>query len=85
MEAVIVNYRRGRHTQRTNQMVLRVSGIDTKEKASKLISKRVVWKSPAGKELVGEIKSTHGNTGALKAHFNTGLPGQSIGTKVKVE
>ena len=85
MEAIIMNYRRGRHTQNTNQMVLRINNIDTKEKASKFIKKRVVWKSPAGKELVGEIISTHGNTGAIKAHFIIGLPGQAIGTKVKVE
>jgi large subunit ribosomal protein L35Ae len=85
MEAIIINYRRSRHTQNTNQMILKVSGVDTKEKASKLIKKTVVWKSPAGKELVGEIKSTHGNSGAVKAYFEIGLPGQSIGTKVKVE
>ncbi|MBU0929707.1 MAG: 50S ribosomal protein L35ae [Nanoarchaeota archaeon] len=85
MEAVVINYRRGKHRQNTNQMILKISGVDSKEKASKLITKRVVWKSPAGKELIGEIKAVHGNNGALRAYFSIGLPGQSIGTKVKVE
>jgi len=85
MEAVIINYRRGKRTQNTGQMIIKIAGIDTKEKASKLLNKKVVWKSPANKELVGIIKNLHGNTGALRAAFEKGLPGQAIGTKLKVE
>ncbi len=66
-------------------MVLQVSGVDNKDKASKLIGKKVVWKSPAGKQLNGEITNIHGNSGALRVRFDTGMPGQSIGAKVAVE
>ena len=85
MEAVIINYRRGRHTQNTGQMIIKVSGIDTKEKASKLMNKKVVWKTPANREIIGTIKNLHGNTGAVRVVFEKGLPGQAIGTKVRVE
>ncbi len=84
MEATIVNYRMGRHNQYNNQMILQVSGLDTLEKAKHLIGKKVLWLSPAKKELTGIIKRTHGNNGALRAVFDKGLPGQSLGTKIQI-
>ena len=85
MEAVIVNFRLGRHTKSSNHMILKVSGIEDKEKAKSLLNKKVIWKSPAGKEINGIIKAAHGNSGAVRAIFETGMPGQAIGEKVKVE
>lgn len=84
MEAVIVNYRMGRHHQNNNQMIIQVPNIDKAEKAKHLIGKRVLWISPSKKELIGIIKKEHGNNGALRVHFDKGLPGQSLGTKVKI-
>jgi len=85
MEAVISNFRSGRHNQVNNQMILIVNGINKKEKTKDLIGKRVIWKSPKGKELKGEIVKSHGNKGAVRAKFETGMPGQSIGTKVEIK
>jgi large subunit ribosomal protein L35Ae len=84
MEAVIINFRRGRTTQTNNQMILLVDGID-KEKAMSLVGKKVSWKSPAGKEIKGEIRATHGSKGAVRALFETGMPGQAIGQKIIIE
>lgn len=84
MEAVIVNFKRGRHRQTTNQMILKIEGSDTKEKAAKFVGKKVTFSSPAGKKIEGEIRAPHGNKGALRALFEKGLPGQSIGKKVVV-
>ena len=66
-------------------MILQVPDVDNKDKASKLIGKKVVWKTSAGKQMVGQITNIHGNSGALRVRFDIGLPGQSIGTKVVVE
>lgn len=85
MEGIIVNYRIGRHTQNTNQMIIKVNEINDKESAKKLIDKKVSWKTPSGKEMEGIIKNIHGNNGAVRAHFKIGLPGQSIGKKVRIE
>ena len=85
MEGTIVHFRGSRRVKRTNQMVLKVPGVDNKDKASKLIGKKVVWKTSAGREMVGQITNIHGNSGALRVRFDIGLPGQSIGTKVVVE
>jgi len=85
MEATIVNFRQGRHHQKGNHMILSVSGYSDKEKASELVGKAVVWTSPAGKELKGKIAAIHGNSGAVRAIFDTGMPGQAVGTKIKIE
>ena len=66
-------------------MILTVSEVDTREKAEKLVGKKVVFTTQTGKEIVGKIASAHGNTGAIRAIFERGLPGQSVGQKVKVE
>ncbi len=66
-------------------MILKAASLDSREKAKKLLGKKVVWTSPAGKKLHGEIKAVHGNKGALRAIFEHGLPGQAIGTKIKIE
>ncbi len=83
MEAIITSFRRGRHTQYTNQMI--IDPNLNKEKSKDLIGKTVVWTSPAKKEIQGTIKTTHGNKGCLRVHFKTGMPGQSLGTKIKIE
>ena len=85
MEAVISNFRLGRHTKSNNQMVLLVKGIENKEKAKALISKKVTWKSPSGKEITGKISGLHGNNGAVRAIFEKGMPGQAIGQKVNIQ
>ena len=85
MEGTIVHFRGSRRVKRHNQMVLQVSGVDSKDKASKLVGKKVIWKTSAGKQMVGQITNIHGNSGALRIRFDTGMPGQSIGTKVAIE
>ena len=84
MDAVIINYRRGRRTQNTNQMILQPENAKSKDDAEKLIGKQVEWKSSAGKILTGQISKVHGSKGAVLAQFRPGLPGQSVGTKAKI-
>ena len=84
MEGVISNYRGSKRTQKTSEMVVKITGSVTKVEAEKLKGKKVVWKSPAGKEISGVVKKAHGNSGAVLAKFEKGLPGQSIGTKVEI-
>lgn len=84
MEGAIVNFRMGRHCQTTNQMIIKPENTDTKEKAIKLIGKEVVWKSPAGKEIKGKITKEHGRNGCVRVLFETGMPGQSISTKLDI-
>ena len=84
MKAMLLNYRRGRHTQTTNQLLLGVEGCETKAMASRFIGKRVVWRSPSGKEIFGRITQPHGNRGVLRARFSRGLPGDALGGKAEI-
>ncbi|MBU1111808.1 MAG: 50S ribosomal protein L35ae [archaeon] len=84
MEATVMHFRQGRHHVNPHQMILKVA--DTAEEAEKVIGKTVTWKSPAGKEIKGKISALHGKNGNVRAIFaEKGLPGQSLGQKIKVE
>ena len=85
MEGVIKNFRRGRTTQKTNHMIVYLDDVKKRDKASELVGKQVVWKSPAGKEINGKVASAHGNKGAVRVIFEKGMPGQSIGQKVEIK
>jgi len=84
MEGVIVNFRGSAHVKKGNQMIVSIDGSD-KEKSKKLIGKTAVWTSSAGKEIKGKITVLHGSKGAVRVIFEKGMPGQSIGSKVKIE
>ena len=84
MQAIILNYRRGRHTLYHNQLILKVEEIKSREEAAKLLGKRVVYKTKSGKEIFGKITRVHGNKGNVIARFSKGLPGQALGCKVDI-
>ena len=85
MEGSIASFRRGKHTVRTNQMIVKVKGIDKKDKAAELVGKIATWTSPGKKEIKGKITAVHGNSGAVRVKFETGMPGQSLAQKIKIE
>lgn len=84
MEAVIMSFRRGVNTQKDNQMILKVAGVITRADAEKLVGKTVTWTSSGKNEIKGKIAAAHGNSGAVRAIFERGMPGQSQATKVVV-
>ncbi len=84
MDATVSSFRRGRHTQNNRQMVIKIA--DSAEGAQKLVGKTVIWTSPAGNEIKGKISALHGRNGSVRALFTAkGLPGQSLGQKVRIE
>lgn len=85
MKAVIVNFRGSRRTRNFSQIVLKINNISDKNKAKELVNKEVIWKSSAGKEIKGKITAAHGNSGCIRAKFERGLPGQSLGTEVEIK
>lgn len=68
-------------------MIIVVDTVDTKDKAKALVGKTVIWTSPGKnkKQLKGKIAAIHGGKGAVRAIFETGMPGQSLGEVVKIE
>ena len=84
MQGTIISYRRGRHTQNTNQMLVRIENVSTKEQAEEYVGKHIVWITPSNKEMPGKIIAVHGSKGAVRAKFEKNLPGQSIASKVMI-
>jgi large subunit ribosomal protein L35Ae len=87
MDGIIKSYRRGRHTQNTRQAIVLVDNISSKEKAEKLIGKKVTWQTPGKnkKNITGKVSASHGSKGAVRVIFDTGIPGQAVTQKVKIE
>jgi len=87
MEAHIASFRGSVKRRSTNQMILIIDGVTSKDKAKELVGKTAVWSAPgkAKKQLKGKISAAHGNKGAVRAIFETGMPGQSLGETVKIE
>jgi large subunit ribosomal protein L35Ae len=84
MEGTIVNFRRGRHHQQCNQVIVKFDSVKSKDEAEKLIGKQTKFLSSGKekKEIVGKISAAHGNSGAVRVIFERGLPGQALGTKL---
>lgn len=80
MIGVVQNFRRGRHTIRHNQIIIKIKDVEDKENAKKYLGYKVIWISP-GKErkiFIGRITRLHGNKGKVIARFRKGLPGQIL-------
>ena len=81
MIGTIINFRRGKHVTSSNQMIVKPESVSSKEDAVKLVGKKVTFNT-GKKDLVGKVASAHGNSGAVRVAFETGMPGQAIGQKV---
>lgn len=65
-------------------MIVVVDGCDSREKAQAYVGRTIVY-STGKKDIKGEVRSPHGNKGALRVLFEVGMPGQAIGQEVKVQ
>ena len=87
MNGKIVAFRGSFRTKYGNHLIVMVDGVTSREKAVKLEGKNVEWKNPEGKKKVvisGYVSKAHGGKGCVRVVFEKGLPGQSLGTEVKI-
>ncbi len=82
---VVASYRRGKHLQHPNQVILVFDDVKTRSEASALVGRKVKWTMEEEGEILGKVLGPHGNSGAVRAKFRTNLPGQAIGTPVTLE
>ena len=85
MQAKIISFRRSRHHQKMNQLILSIKDVDSLEKTKPFIGKKVIYKTQTNKEINGKVSSSHGNNGCIRAIFQRGIPGQALGKTVEVE
>ena len=85
-EGIVMNYRRSRHIIHPRFCILKFPEINTRKDASRdLVGRTVAWKTETGRQIRGVITRPHGNSGAVRTHFKKGgLPGQALGTKIKI-
>ena len=84
MKARVLSFRRGRHTQKTNQLLLSVKDVASKSSASGFLGKRVVIRTKSGREIYGKITALHGNKGVLRARFARGVPAEILGKDIEI-
>nr|MDO8082001.1 50S ribosomal protein L35ae [Candidatus Freyarchaeota archaeon] len=80
----IINYVHGIRTQRNKYMLIKIQGIESDKDAAKFVGKTVIWQTASGKKMRGKITKVHGKNGVVSAHFKHGLPGQALGTEIKL-
>jgi len=83
MNGTINSFRRSLKKTSKNHMIVIVDGIATKEDAAKLVGKKVTYNT-GQKDMVGKVAAPHGAKGAVRVIFETGMPGQAVGGKVKL-
>jgi len=79
----ITDYRTGPKSQTSRECLIEFTGIDSAGLASKLVGKKVTWKNNT-KTMSGKIMGAHGKNGMVRARFVHGVPGQAIGTIVRL-
>ena len=84
LKGVVTSYRRGKHLQHPNQVLLLFNEIKSRAEAASLVGRKVSWTSDTGREFLGKVLGVHGNSGVVRAKFRTNLPGQAIGTAVEL-
>ena len=86
MDALVIQFRRGRKNYTPRHFLLEADGVNSREEAAKLVGKTVTWTSSGKNErkIVGRVSSAHGNKGVFRVIFEKGLPGQAIGTMAEV-
>ena len=84
MKGIVVQFRRSRKRIHERHYLLDL-GLTSREEAKKMAGKEVIWKSSAGKEIMGKISDAHGNKGLVRAIFEKGLPGQAVTTEIEVK
>ncbi len=87
MKAVLASYRRSRHRIHPHYGVIHIDGVESKGAAEKLVGKGISWTAPGKLKttIKGKITAAHGNNGRVRALFERGLPGQALGTELKIE
>ncbi|WP_297464496.1 50S ribosomal protein L35ae [Thermococcus sp.] len=84
VKALVLAYAGTKEHRDSHHVILKPLGIDDRSEASKLIGRKVVWRTPTGRKMFGKVLKPHGDRGEVKAYFNPGLPGQALGDYVEI-
>ncbi|KAJ3367690.1 hypothetical protein AMAG_09226 [Allomyces macrogynus ATCC 38327] len=91
-KARILGYKRSLRNQQTNQVLLRIEGVQTKEDTDFYLGKRVAYvykaeraiKGSKVRVMWGRVARPHGNSGVVKVAFKNTVPPKSFGARARV-
>jgi len=83
IRGVIVSYRRGPKTQKPKEYLIQFLKVKSAGEAAQLIGRKVAW-ATRRRKTIGKIVSLHGKNGLVRARFRKGLPGDALGSTVKL-
>ncbi len=78
----ITNYRIGIRSQSPKECLVEFKDM-TYGSAGRLVGQKVAWKGKNSVHL-GKVMGLHGKSGTVRVRFRRGVPGQAIGTEVKI-
>jgi large subunit ribosomal protein L35Ae len=78
----ITNYHIGIKTQQPKECLIEFNNMDSGA-AGQLVGQKVVWTNGKNK-FTGKIMGLHGRNGIVRVKFARPVPGQAIGTVVKL-
>ncbi len=76
----ILNYRKGLRSQKNYEYLVKFDFCKSRKDAIALIGRKVVWNN-----IIGKVIAPHGNKGIVRVRFKKGLPGQALGTYVRMK
>ncbi|MDH5794719.1 MAG: 50S ribosomal protein L35ae [Candidatus Bathyarchaeota archaeon] len=80
---IVVSYVRGPRTQSPRECLIHFPAIESAGEAAQLIGSKVAW--PAGeRKCLGKVVSLHGKRGLVRVRFRKGLPGDALGSQVRI-
>ncbi|MBS7621578.1 50S ribosomal protein L35ae [Candidatus Bathyarchaeota archaeon] len=84
IKGVIINYKVGPKTQRSRECIIQFAHAKNASEASRLIGRKVAWKTSKNNKIIGKIVALHGKKGFVRVRFRKGLPGQALGAAVEL-
>ena len=78
----ITNYRIGIRTQQSKECLIQFNNMDAAA-AGQLVGHKVIW-SNGKNNFTGKIMGLHGRKGTVRVRFARPVPGQAIGTVIKL-
>jgi len=91
VKGIFLGFQRSKVNQNTNTALVRLEGVQDKKDTAFYLGKRVAYVYRAQNEkrgkvrcIWGRIARPHGNSGVVRAKFQTNLPPRAMGSRLRV-